>query len=239
MSLFATLSEVSRARKLRLFHAALRPGPQTTVLDLGGETSDNGEVMFLDVYPWKERVTAVNLCPRQIATIRLRHPQVTAVVADARDLPWPDKYFDAVYSNAVIEHVGGPAEQRQMAKEIMRVAKSWFVTTPNRWFPFEFHLRLPLVTWLPFHGYRLAGRVVRYGHVVRRYVRGGPVTDLRLLGASELRRLFPGSRIVKQRTTVMAETLIAIGGEAVAATARQSQGGYLHRGSEVRHAARS
>jgi hypothetical protein len=37
-----------------------------------------------------------------------------------------------------------------MAAEIMRVGKKWFITTPNRWFPFEFHLRLPVVSWLPY-----------------------------------------------------------------------------------------
>jgi hypothetical protein len=34
---------------------------------------------------------------------------VDAVVADARKLLWPDKHFDVVYSNAVIEHVGDEA----------------------------------------------------------------------------------------------------------------------------------
>jgi hypothetical protein len=37
--------------------------------------------------------------------------------------------------------------------------------------------------------------------------------DLRLMSAGELRKCFPGSSIVKQRVTFMAETLIAIGGD--------------------------
>jgi len=60
------------------------------------------------------------------------------LLGDALDLRWPDKYFDAVYSNAAIEHVGDFDSQKRMAAEVMRVGKRWFVTTPNRWYPFEF-----------------------------------------------------------------------------------------------------
>jgi hypothetical protein len=39
--------------------------------------------------------------------------------------------------------------------------------------------------------------------------------DLRLLSARELGECFPGSKIIKQRVTLMAETLIAVGGDMV------------------------
>ena len=93
--------------------------------------------------------------------IKKHYPEIEAVVGDARDLPWPDKYFDAVYCNAVIEHLGDFENQKKMAAEIMRVGKRWFVTTPNRWYSFEFHLRLPFVTWLPGHSYFWVGRIIR------------------------------------------------------------------------------
>jgi|BarGraNGADG00212_1021973.scaffolds.fasta_scaffold51483_1 hypothetical protein len=61
------------------------------------------------------------------------------VCANALDLPFDDRSFDLVYSNAVIEHVGDEAEQRQFVAEHARVGKSWIFTTPNRWFPIESH----------------------------------------------------------------------------------------------------
>ena len=77
-----------------------------------------------------------------------------------------------VYSNALIEHVGGFDNQKKMAAEVMRLGKQWFLVTPNRWYPWEFHLRLTFVTWLPEHGYLWAGSVVRYSHVQKKYVFG-------------------------------------------------------------------
>ena len=64
-------------------------------------------------------------------------------------MPFADGEFDIVFSNAVIEHVGGREQQRRFVEESLRVAQRAFVTTPNRWFPVEVHTRLPLVHWLP------------------------------------------------------------------------------------------
>jgi hypothetical protein len=114
----------------------------------------------------------------------------------------------------VIEHVGSWDQQLQMAIEVMRVAKSWFVTTPNRWYPFEFHMRLPFVTWLPFHGYLGAGRIVSYNHIQHKYQFCNPRrSDLRLLSARQMKQLFPDSLLIKQKVTFMPETLVVIGGE--------------------------
>lgn len=218
MSLFETLSRVSRARKLELFDRLLRPTQNMRILDVGAQVEPGAAArgQLIDSYPWKERISALNILPEHVRLIQEHYPDVDARVGDARQLPWPDKFFDVVWSNAVIEHVGGPDDQRAMAREIMRVGRRWFVTTPNRWYPFEFHLRLPLVTWLPWHGYLRCGRLLAYNHIEGRYRRGLDQSHLRLLSAADLRRFFPGSRIIKQRVTFMAETLIAVGGEGLA-----------------------
>lgn len=71
------------------------------------------------------------------------------VVADGRALPFPDRSFDLVFSNAVIEHVGGEVEQRQFVAEHARVGRTWALTTPNLWFPVESHTRVVLWHWFP------------------------------------------------------------------------------------------
>jgi SAM-dependent methyltransferase len=72
-----------------------------------------------------------------------------AVVCDGLRLPFADKTFDLVLSNAVIEHVGGASEQTTFVAEHRRVGRSFIVTTPNRWFPIESHTRVIARHWSP------------------------------------------------------------------------------------------
>ena len=49
--------------------------------------------------------------------------------------PFKDDAFDWVFSNAVIEHVGGRKEQVHFLQEMCRVSRHVFFTTPNKYFP--------------------------------------------------------------------------------------------------------
>lgn len=214
MSIFTRLSKISRIRKLELFNKLMNPTKETRILDVGAEISPNSEcnIQFIDCYPWKNNVSAINLSSEHISLIKQYYPEVDVRIGDACNLPWENKHFDIVYSNAVIEHLENFERQKKMATEIMRVGKSWFVTTPNRWYPFEFHMRLPFVTWLPRNGYIRFGQVISYHHMKRKYMTGIRHDSLRLMTAKDLKHCFPTSRIIKQRVTFMAETLICVGG---------------------------
>ena len=215
MSLFMRLSRMSRQRKMELFFSVMKPSQKSLVLDVGGETypEHTSTLQFVDLYPQKKNLSVVNMSHDRIKQIKETYPEVNAVVGDACALPWTDKYFDVVFSNAVIEHVGDLRRQRKMASEVMRVGRKWFVTTPNRLFPYEFHLRLPFVTWLPGRLYVKIGRIVSYNHVKQKYMRNMRPDGIRLMTARELAICFPGSKIARQRITFIAETLIVIGGE--------------------------
>ena len=56
-------------------------------------------------YPWPERITALGLQDGE--GFRARYPGIRYVQGDACALPFGDGEFDVVFSNAVIEHVGG------------------------------------------------------------------------------------------------------------------------------------
>jgi hypothetical protein len=71
------------------------------------------------------------------------------MIADVKEMPFADNYVDLAIANAIIEHVGGEAEQRQMVDEMTRVARAWIITTPNRWFPVESHTHALLLHWFP------------------------------------------------------------------------------------------
>ncbi|MGY4710897.1 methyltransferase domain-containing protein [Mycolicibacterium sp. CBM1] len=79
-------------------------------------------------------------------------PAITAypfMIADARAMPFDDDYVDFALANAIIEHVGQEPEQRQMVQEMTRVARSWVITTPNKWFPIESHTSVLCLHWIP------------------------------------------------------------------------------------------
>jgi len=186
----------SRQRKLRLFHELLRPGPETTVLDVGATDASFGDGstdnFFEALYPWPQRITAVGITP--LETFAASFPEVSVVQADGRELPFPDGAFDIGFSNAVVEHVGGGREeQRRFVHELCRCSRRAFLTTPNRFFPLEVHTLVPFAHWLPRE---LRDRVL--------HARGFHDV-LEPLGPGELASLFPYPvRIVNTGMTLIA-----------------------------------
>jgi SAM-dependent methyltransferase len=71
------------------------------------------------------------------------------MVADARNMPFPDDFVDFALANAVIEHVGQEPDQRRMVDEMTRVSRAWVITTPNKWFPIESHTSAVFLHWFP------------------------------------------------------------------------------------------
>jgi SAM-dependent methyltransferase len=200
MRLADSISLRSRRRKLALFMETIAPTPETTVLDLGADDLAFGDAggcstlnYFEEHYPWPERITALGLAEGE--RFRERYPGIRYVQGDALALPFADGEFDVVFSNAVVEHVGGREEQRRFVAEALRVARRAFVTTPNRWFPLEVHTLLPLVHWLPEPAAHRAYDLARKPWAKRNH----------LLGPGELRDLFPGEvRIVNLGMTLVA-----------------------------------
>ena len=200
MRLADSISLRSRERKLRLFLEELRPMPGTTVLDVGADELGFGEGdgcgtlnFFEERYPWPERITALGL--HDGGGFRSRYPHIPYVQGDACALPFDDASFDIVFSNAVIEHVGGRERQRAFVSEAIRVGRRVFITTPNRRFPVEIHTRLPFVHWLPdalsHPVYRATGKKI------------GP--EVELLTRRSFAALFPGRvRIVSLGLTLVA-----------------------------------
>jgi methyltransferase family protein len=153
--LAARASLWNRRRKLALFLETMQPGPETRVVDVGvGDTGFGTEPgvasshnFFEALYPWPERIIAVSDVP--LPNFAREFPMVRCVTASGTELPFEDDAFDLAFSNAVVEHVGRRDQQRRFVAELCRVAPRVFVSTPNRWFPFETHTLMPFIHWLP------------------------------------------------------------------------------------------
>ena len=153
------------------------------------------------------RFTLLNLTKAEIPA---GYDHFTSVAGDATDLSeYSDKQFDLVFSNSVIEHVGNFAAQKSMAAEMVRTGKHYYLQTPNKWFFLDPHYRVPLVHLLP--------RNVRV-YLVRRFRIGGMpkgktgeearqiVDNLRLMTIGELRQLFPGADIHREKFLFMTKS---------------------------------
>lgn len=161
-SLPARVTAYQRRRMFEAFLAESAIAPEDTVLDVGA-TSDQtyAHSNYLEAwYPYKSRITAVGI--DEAGFLERIYPGMRFVRADGTDLPFADRSFSYVHSSAVIEHVGSHEKQSRFLHELWRVAcKGIFVTTPNRWFPVEFHTVLPLVHWLPPVVFRAFLRQIR------------------------------------------------------------------------------
>lgn len=191
----------SRSKKYKLFLREMNPTTRDWVLDVG-----SGRGTFLEqLYSLREHIVAVDLKVERLAKLRAAYPPVRVVCADACALPFSDGSFGVVFSNAVIEHIGGVPLQTRFAREVRRVGKRYFITTPNRWFPVEPHYRIPFFQFFSPKWQQFIHKRFQVGLVPK-----GMFEAIQMLSARDLSKLFPDAIIRKQRVTIWPEVLIAI-----------------------------
>lgn len=121
-------------------------------------------------------------------------------------------HFDLVFSNSLLEHVGGHPQRQKMADNIHRLADRHWVQTPYRYFPIEPHWVFPGFQWLPYEAQVQISLRWNRGHV-RTYSRDEAediVDEIDLVGISQMRRYFPSSTIWYERFAGLVKSLVAI-----------------------------
>ena len=200
--LFHEILGASRKKVFKRFIEYIEPQSGDIILDLGAAGDYYGERPFFeDNYKYKENIIGVNIDINELVSLRRKYKEILIVLADGCYLPFKSESIDIVFSNAVLEHVGDLKRQKKFANEIMRVGKKWYVTTPNFCFPIETHWKLPFIHFIPI---KLQRPLARYFKTHGWYGDG-----YYLLSARKLKKLFPTSKIKKQRTTFYPEVLIA------------------------------
>lgn len=211
-NIYAPFQQRFRPRRLRLFYSSFVITKETRVLDLGGS-----------LYFW-ELAKSECLPVPQVTVLNVRSgpaqllPGMNWVLGDARHTGFEDSSFDIVFSNSLVEHLEAWDSQVQFASEVGRLAPRYFVQTPNKRFFVEPHFVTPFVHWLPAPvRHRLGPRATLWGWTsgASREKYDEQLRQIKLLGASDMRRLFPDASFVGERWMGMLKSIIAIKGGSV------------------------
>jgi len=190
-----------RRRRWDLFARHFPNAAELTVLDLGGTTEY-----------WRRAPVGV----RHVTVVNLTEPGEPApglepVLGDACGYQ-PDRPYDLVVSNSLLEHVGGHAMRARLAGTVRRAAPRHWVQTPYRYFPIEPHWLFPGLQVLPV-GVRAAvsmrwplahSRPANHADAVRE------VLWTELVGRTEMICLFPDSTVTFERVAGIPKSLLAI-----------------------------
>jgi hypothetical protein len=200
------LSQRARDRRWAEFQNRFPDISAMRVLDLGGQPSS------WEVAPVKPAsVMVVNLDRRPHSTDLVEY-----VVGDACDLPADvrRRTFDLVFSNSLIEHVGGHGPRKRVAETVNAMADHHWVQTPYRYFPIEPHWTAPAMQFLPLAARVSLARRLPFGpasrHTADHAVLVDEVSMVDLVCVTEMRLYFPHSKIWREKFAGLTKSLVAI-----------------------------
>lgn len=116
------------------------------VLDVGvtSESVAPEANYFEELFPFKDKITAAGI--EDANHLEKKYKGLKFVkITEGNRLPFDDNQFEVSFSNAVIEHIVDDYEREKFISELLRVSDSVFLTTPNKYFPFELHTGVPLI----------------------------------------------------------------------------------------------
>ena len=180
------------------------------ILDIGGRPS-YWNIIPEDILDQLEvKITLVN---DSLELGTSNHPRFTSIVADGCNLEqFAANSFQFVHCNSVIEHVGNWENVVALCNEVQRLADSYYVQTPNYWFPFEPHFMLPFFHWLPKPVRVKLLTKWTLGHINQQpdiTLATQAIEDVRLMSYPMFMALFDNAKFRKERFFGLPKSLIA------------------------------
>jgi Methyltransferase domain len=178
------------------------------IIDIGGTE-----------YYWEIAGDLINRAPVDIDLVNLEavpvtKPRLRSLAGDATRLDdLADNSYDLVHSNSVIEHVGDWDAMVRMAANVRRLAPSYYLQTPNFWFPYEPHFRFPVFHWLPEQVRCRLLMHLNLGFGGRRASVDAAMRGLqsaRMIDRLQVATLFPDAEIKRERAFGMTKSFMAI-----------------------------
>ena len=122
--------------------------------------------------------------------------------------------YDLVFSNSLLEHVGGHGPRQSLAREIRALAPRHWVQTPYRYFPVEPHWLFPMLQFLPLSARAKAAARWPLAHSRPENAAQAmaEVQWTELIGLAEMRAYFPESTIHRERMAGLTKSIVAVAG---------------------------
>ena len=199
-----SLAERMRRRRWSILRQHIPSFEDLRVVDLGGTAH------WWDNAPFIPRsITVVNLYEADHGSSIVRCVEGDALMAHEL---LKGEEFDLVFSNSLIEHLGGHDARRRFADVVSTLADSYVIQTPYRYFPIEPHWMFPAFQFLPVAVRSWLAPLWPLGHTRGWTVdaAANEVMSTELLSAREMRAYFPDSRIVWERVAGIPKSMIAI-----------------------------
>ena len=217
-SAMKALGNRARTQRAAFLKNLISFDPNLSILDLGG--GDGSHVA--KVFPGRRNITICDYAEADLKVARQKYGFNTVLADGTGRLPFSDKEYDFVFCSSVIEHVTGPKKiatsnrstksfqqdayryQAAFSEEIKRIARSYYVQTPHRYFILESHSWLPLPLGLMPRPIlipllRLSGRILKPTE-----------PDWNLLTPGQMKSLFPDADIYIERFSGWPKSIMAV-----------------------------
>jgi hypothetical protein len=200
-----SLGERRRLRRWDWLQATFPEIESMSVIDLGGTVE---AWQRAPIHPGSVHVVNLEPPPEEVPS------WIRADQADACSLPphISSGNYDLVFSNSVIEHVGGHAQRMRFADTVHKIADLHWVQTPYRYFPVEPHWLFPGFQFLPLTVRAELSRRWPLAHTPSSSHDDGlrAAMSVELLSRAEMAVYFPYSIFRFERLMGMIKSLIAI-----------------------------
>lgn len=189
-----------RKSRMTLFLEKIQPVKNMKILDLGG-TPEIWDFVDLPL-----NITCLNLSINTKMRNYKTHHNIVFIEGDACNLSqFEYGDFDLVFSNSVIEHVGGNEKQTKFCDEVKRISDKHWIQTPHKNFPIEAHCGM-FFWWY-------------YPDWIKQYFINGwskklpawtdMIVNTTFIDKDNLRKMLPKSRIFIEHYLIFPKSIIA------------------------------
>jgi hypothetical protein len=200
-----SLGERYRARRWQLLRESFPEIESMSVIDLGGRV---GMWLRAPFRPATIHIVNLQAPPAEVPPwMRVDQGDACALSDEIAD-----SKYDLVFSNSVLEHVGGHAQRARFADNVHALSARHWIQTPYRYFPVEPHWLFPGFQFLPLSARAEISRKWPLVHFPpeSRAANVRRVMEVELLSRTEMQSYFPDSTLLPEKTMGLTKSLIAL-----------------------------